>query len=139
MTVFLDANVFIYAVIQVPSARDLQMAVANGSLVAKTSIAVLEEIWHVELRSKSVIPPGTTRATIELMRPLIEIDESTFTDALNLAAPTTLGANDRVHVATCRAHGITAIVTADSAFDGVAGLQRFDPLDGSAIESLLAV
>jgi predicted nucleic acid-binding protein len=65
------------------------------------------------------------------------VTEAIVREALDLDIPR-LEANDRIHVATCRANGIETIVTADAGFDGVPGLTRVDPLDEKALSSLLA-
>jgi predicted nucleic acid-binding protein len=49
-----------------------------------------------------------------------------------------LGPADRLHVGTCRSSGVDTIVTADSAFEGLPGLRRVDPLDPTAIRKLLS-
>lgn len=46
--------------------------------------------------------------------------------ALALEVPAELGANDRLHVASCIEHGIAAILSADRSFDMVDGLERID-------------
>jgi predicted nucleic acid-binding protein len=43
-----------------------------------------------------------------------------------------LSAHDLVHVAVMERAGATAIVTADSAFDNLAGIERLDPADAAA-------
>jgi len=50
-----------------------------------------------------------------------------------------LGANDRMHAATCITHGIERVVSADADFDALGRrLPRVDPLDSRALKRLLA-
>ena len=41
-------------------------------------------------------------------------------------------------VATCHAHGISTVLTADRGFDAVPGLHRVDPADLPEVRTLLA-
>jgi len=68
--------------------------------------------------------------------PLIAVTDEVIQLALELDAPR-IGANDRVHVATCRVHGVDTIVTADRGFDSIEALRRVDPLDTVAVGGLL--
>ena len=64
-----------------------------------------------------------------------------FACALDLD-DTSIGANDRVHLATCLAtclaNGIDTILSADRGYDAVEQLRRVDPLDTPAVEELLS-
>jgi predicted nucleic acid-binding protein len=57
--------------------------------------------------------------------------------ALAFRAPS-IGANDRVHVATCALNGIDTIVSADRDLDRVRGLRRIDPLNAAALDRLVS-
>jgi predicted nucleic acid-binding protein len=100
-----------------------------------TSTAVLEEVWQIELSAKAGDISGLTQAAYDAHTPLPVTDE-TVAFALSLDADA-LGANDRIHVATCLQNGIDTIVTADAGFDGVRGIRRVDPLDSRAVRRLL--
>lgn len=71
-----------------------------------------------------------------MFTPLLAVTDEVIGLALELDARR-IGANDRVHVATCRVHGLGTIVSADRGFDAVQGLRRVDPLDTSAVAALL--
>jgi predicted nucleic acid-binding protein len=47
-----------------------------------------------------------------------------------------LGPADAIHVATALAHGIETVISADSDFDAVAGIERVDPLDAARLAAL---
>lgn len=70
------------------------------------------------------------------MTPLPAVDDSTAALALDLDDIPALGANDRIHLATCRLHGIGLIVSADVEFDDLEGLRRVDPQAEDALARL---
>jgi predicted nucleic acid-binding protein len=139
LTFFVDANVVIYGAVESPFRAPclaLLEAVARGRADGRTSSAVLEEVWHVELSGRAGVLDGLARHAYTLFTPLLPVGDDAFRRALDLDF-TRLGANDRLHVGTCLAHGIDVVVTADTGFDEVSGLTRIDPLDAAAVEDLL--
>lgn len=138
MTFFIDANVVIYAAVeceQRDACAEVLSAVAAGA-DGRASVTVLEEIWHLELSGRLGRLEGVAERAYRLFAPLLPVDDEAFARALAVDVPT-LGANDRLHVASCLAHGIGTIVTADRGFDGVRGIRRVDPLDAAARRRLL--
>jgi len=128
---FVDANVFVYGA--APSeyrapCLEVLAAIAWGESEGRTSTAVLEEVWHIELSGRAGRLDGLTERAYTLMAPLLAVTDDAFRLALSLEAAG-LGANDRLHVATCRIHGIEAVLTADREFEGLHGVRRVDPLD----------
>ena len=141
MTVFLDTNVLAYVhdlADTYEGCRRVIEAVAEGVLDARISTAVLEEFWHLELRSRPPGLSGATRDYYELFTPLLPITDNTFRTAVELRVRSALGANDRLHVAVSIEHGIDEIVTVDDAFAKVPGITRIDPLDRTQVDHLLA-
>ncbi|MDQ3147474.1 MAG: type II toxin-antitoxin system VapC family toxin [Actinomycetota bacterium] len=143
MRAFVDTNVLVYAEHEddtmAEPARALRRAIAAHRLDATTSVLVIEELWHVELRRRPELPQGYAADTAELFGELLPVTNGTLRRAFELRLPYSLGAADRVHVASCAEHGIDTIVTADVAFDdAVPGLSRVDPLDHRAVDRLLA-
>ncbi len=140
MTFFVDANIFVYSAsasrYRSPCLEILR-AIAAGSADGKTSPAVMEEVWFLELSAKLGDLRGLTRRSYTALAPLLPITDEIFLAAVSLRAPN-LGANDRIHAATCLNNGIPTIVSADSGFDAIAGLRRVDPLDERARKSLIA-
>lgn len=63
-------------------------------------MAVLEEIWHLELRGVLGDLTGLTADARMLFAPVLAVTDEIFGRALALAAPSNLGANDRMHAAT---------------------------------------
>lgn len=138
MTFLVDANVLAYANADPATAlgRSCSMLVegiAGGKLDGRASTAILEELWHLELRGRPSGLEGATADTYAIFTPLLPVTDTVVAAALALDAPSSLGANDRIHVATCLASGIEAIVTTDRAFDAIEGIVSVDPLDESAI------
>jgi predicted nucleic acid-binding protein len=135
---FVDADVIVYSA--VPSARreaclEVLAAIAAGG-EGRTSTAVLEEVWHLELTGRAGDLDGLTARAYAALGPLLPVSDEAFRRALGLDAAA-LGANDRLHVATCLTHGIDLVVSADQGFDSVPELRRIDPLDGPARTVLL--
>jgi predicted nucleic acid-binding protein len=140
VTFFVDANIVIHARSS-SEYRDPCMsilaALAGGEADGRTSTASLEEVWHFELSERAPEVAGMTTDAYAVFKPLLSVTDDIFRDALALAG-TRIGANDRVHVATCLANGIDTIVSADRCFDAVEQLRRIDPLDTPALEELLS-
>lgn len=127
----IDANVLVYAVAgdeRGRRCREILSAVAEGRMEGIASTAILEEVWHLELSGRIANLSGQTERAHRLLAPLLPITDETFTRALQVSAGE-IGANDRIHVATCTEHGIEAILSADHGFDEVASLERVDPMD----------
>jgi hypothetical protein len=118
--IFLDSNVFVYAVGRAHPLRDtartmLREAVARRDPTA-TSAEVPQELLHVYL------PVGrlaTLDAALHLARDLTTIwpiDASDVAAARDLAAVRPgLSARDLLHLATCRRHGATEVMSFDRA------------------------
>lgn len=138
---FIDANVFVYAVAEdspyeAGAAATLE-ALGAGTASAVTSAAVIEELWHLELRGRVPGLEGVADAAFTLMRPVLAVTDEIVAAAFDLKLRG-LGANDRIHVATCHAHGISTVLTADRGFDAAPGLHRVDPADLPEVRTLLA-
>ncbi len=136
---FVDTNVIVYAITR-SEYRDpclsVLEAVSAGEADGQTSVAVLEELWHLELRGSLGDLSGWTADVRALFGPVLAVTDEIFGRALDLKAPH-LGANDRVHAATCLSAGIPVILTADAGFERVRGLRRVDPLDAKGVAKLL--
>jgi predicted nucleic acid-binding protein len=135
---FVDANIVVYTATGGPlqsACADVIDAIGAGA-DGRTSTAALEEVWHLELSGRVGDISGLARRAYATFTPLLPVTDDTVAHALSLDA-TGLGANDRIHVATCLENGIGTIVTADASFDGVRGIHRVDPLDRRALTRLL--
>jgi predicted nucleic acid-binding protein len=137
---FVDTNIVIYATTRShyrDACAHVLDAVTRGQVEGRTSVAVLEEIWHLELRGVIGTLTGLTADTRTLFAPVLAVTDEIFGRALALAAPGNVGANDRVHAATCLVMDIPVIVSADAGFDEVPGVRRVDPLDEESLRTLL--
>jgi predicted nucleic acid-binding protein len=138
VTFFIDANVLIYAEGESEyrnACLEVLAAVAAGA-EGRISTAALEEVWHFERTRAQGKVDGLTEDAYALLAPLLSVTDGAFRRALELEVPG-LETNDRVHVGTCLEHDIGVIVSADSAFDGVKGIRRVDPLHERARRRLL--
>ncbi|MFL6130369.1 MAG: type II toxin-antitoxin system VapC family toxin [Mycobacteriales bacterium] len=137
---FVDTNVFVYAASDSPyqpgSAAVIE-ALGAGTASATTSTAVIEELWHLELGGRVPGLDGVAEATFMLLRPVLAVTDEVVAAAFDLGVAG-LGANDRIHVASCQIHGIPVVLTADRGFDRVPGLRRVDPADLPEVRTLLA-
>ena len=139
MTFFVDANVLIYSAVDSEYRKpclEVLEAIAQGDAEGRTSTAVLEETWYVELSGRAGDLDGLAERVYTLFTPLLAVTDEAVRIALSLAAPN-LGPNDRLHVGTCIAHDIDVVLTADEGFDGVRGIKRVDPLETRARRRLL--
>ena len=140
MTFFVDANIVVYAAADDPrsaACREIIEAIATADPPALTSTSVLEEIWHLELRSGRSGLAGAARRAYALFSPLLPVTDEIVERALALDAPPSVGSNDRIHAATCLENRIRTILTGDKGFDHIRGLRRVDPLDDRAVKRLL--
>ncbi|MDW5598243.1 type II toxin-antitoxin system VapC family toxin [Conexibacter stalactiti] len=138
MTFFVDANVILYAAVpgeQQASCLRVLDAVAAGA-DGRTSVAVLEEAWHVARSGRLGDLPDLAERAYRIFTPLLPVTDEAFAAALALDE-SPLGANDRLHAGTCLAHGIETIVTADRGFDAAKAVRRIDPTNARAMRRLL--
>jgi hypothetical protein len=138
MSFFVDANIVVYTATGGPlraACAELMDAIGEGA-EGRTSTAALEEVWFLELSGRVGDLSGLTRTAYSVFTPLLAVTDEIVARALALEVQG-LGANDRIHVATCLENGIDTIVTADTDFDGLRGLRRVDPLDRRAVARLL--
>lgn len=136
----MDTNIAIYATSRSryrDSCAQVLEAVSLGQADGRTSVAVLEEIWHLELRGSLGDLTGLTADVRALFAPVLAVTDDIFGRALALEVPAHIGANDRVHAATCLVMDIPVILSADAGFDEIGGIRRVDPLDEKALEQLL--
>lgn len=138
MTFFVDANVIVYSrrsIEQREPCLRLLSRIASGDLNGKTSPAVIEEVWHLELSGRVGSLDGLTESAHALFAPTLVVTDEIVKAALALRVDG-MGANDRIHVATCMVNHIDVIVSSDADFDGIRGIKRVDPLDERAISRL---
>ncbi|HEV2753084.1 MAG TPA: type II toxin-antitoxin system VapC family toxin [Solirubrobacteraceae bacterium] len=141
--VFLDANVFLYAVGTAQRERDvcrgvLELAV-DGQLEGETSVEVVQEVAHVRARRLGLVDAvARGRWALALGLSVHAVEARDLERAFDLLEQVAGGhIRDALHAATALNRGVTSILSADRAFDAFPGVRRVDPTDGEAVEALL--
>jgi predicted nucleic acid-binding protein len=101
-----------------------EAAIAGERLV--TDVEVLQEILHRygALRQRQSIQPAFD-ALLGVVHEVLPVDLADLERAKNLLLPSErLSARDALHLAVMQRHGIAAIMSYDSGFDGLAGVRR---------------
>ncbi|MGB8294605.1 MAG: type II toxin-antitoxin system VapC family toxin [Polyangia bacterium] len=133
--VFLDANVFLYAVggegLQRQPCRDLLQAVGDGEIEAVTNAEVLQEILHVRSRRVNIKDAVVAvRAVSELVREVLPVRREDVLEACRLLERHPgLGARDAVHVAVMQNGSVHLLVSVDGDFDVLKEIRRLSPKD----------
>jgi predicted nucleic acid-binding protein len=129
-TLFVDANIPMYLVGAPHPNRDravilLEQAIGAGDRLV-TDAEVMQEILH---RYLAIGRPDAIDACLGTLRGVIdEVYAVTGDDVLTaralLKAVSALSARDAVHAAVMHRHGVRRILSFDTGFDRVGGLQR---------------
>ena len=131
--VFLDTNIFLYAAggehpLKAPCAN-IVTRVGDGALNAITSTEVVQEILYVLARRK-LRAEGVQLASevMDLFPDLLPVTPADMQHACRILQDhPNLPVRDAVHCSVLSTHDITRIVTADTHFDEIPGIQRIDP------------
>jgi predicted nucleic acid-binding protein len=141
-SVYIDTNIFLYAMggesRHRKPCREVVDAIRRGRIVGETSVTTLEEVVHHRRRrgDDDAVARGRQVAQLCSIHPL---DRELSLAALDLMERHPhLETGDAIHMATAAAQGVTRVLTADRDFDDVPGIERLDPLDDSAMASLLS-
>jgi uncharacterized protein len=136
---FLDANVFLYALgadspHRAPC-RDVLQAVGQGTLDGITSSEVLQEILHVRSRRVNVADAASAvRAAADLVAEVLPVTSHDVLEACSLLeAHASLGARDALHAAVMKNSQIHVLVSVDRDFDVIADLKRIEPVQALAL------
>ena len=137
--VFLDANVFLYAVggegPHRQPCRDLLQAVGDGGLEAVTNTEVLQEILHVRARRLGIKDAVVAvRAANDLMREVLPVKREDVLEACKLLERHHgLGARDALHAAVMKNGSVHLLVSVDGDFDVLKEIRRLNPKDALAL------
>jgi predicted nucleic acid-binding protein len=141
--IVLDTTVLVYAkgaehALREPCRR-LIAAVAEGEIVATTSVEVIQEFAHVRARRRGRADAAALgRDYAELLSPLLTITAAHLKSGLSLFEQLTgVGACDAVLAAAASDVGANALVSADRAFGEIPGLAHAIP-DAPGIGALLS-
>lgn len=132
---FLDANIFLYAIGSEGPHREpcraVLAAVGQGSLEGVTNTEVLQEILYV--RSRRVNMKDATKAARAAAGMVADVLPVTQKDVLNacslLDSHPALGARDALHAAVIKNAQISTIVSVDRDFDSIKSLKRMEPAE----------
>jgi predicted nucleic acid-binding protein len=131
--IFVDSNIPMYLVgadhphKTVARLRLEQAIVANEPLA--TDAEVLQELLHryTAIDRREAIGPAwdALLGVVDVVHP-IELEDVTRARRLVSAAPS-ISARDAVHLAVMQRRGISRILTFDTGFDGILGIERLGP------------
>lgn len=139
--IVLDTTVLVYALGAGHPFRDpcrqLIQAIADGTIEATTTVEVVQEFVHARARRHGRIDASRRgRDYADLLAPLLTVSAAELRDGLALYERNdALGASDAVLAATAMAVG-GALVSADTAFAAVPGLDHVVP-DTAGMAALL--
>lgn len=139
--VYLDSNVLLYAIGEESRFRDACRAilrrVVQRELVGETSVLTVQEVVHHRQRRGDPAPAAHGREALAICAATHPLDSSVIRTALTLMdGARQLRTADAIHAATALSRGIETVISADTDFDAVAGIERVDPLDASRIAAL---
>ena len=128
--IFIDSNIPMYLVgASHPHKADAQLVlerVVGDRERLVTDAEVFQEILHryAAIDRRAAIPEAFN-ALLGVVDDVFPIDLAVVEEAKRIVLTyASLSARDAVHVAVLRTHGIDKILTFDSAFDGVPGIER---------------
>jgi predicted nucleic acid-binding protein len=140
--IVLDTTVLLYAAgAEHPFRKPCQhliTAIADGIVTGTTTVEVIQEFAHVRARRRGQADAADlARDYIELLTPLLVVEETDLRDGMRLYAEGTgIGSFDAVLAAAARASGAEALVSADGAFSGISGIRHVVP-DADGVQNLL--
>jgi uncharacterized protein len=141
--IILDTTVLVYAVGADHSFREpcrqLIRAIAGGTILATTTVEVIQEFTHVRARCRDRKDAAElARDYIELLSPLLIVEEADLREGLRMFGEGTgFGSFDAVLAAAARAAGAEALVSADTGFSRIAAIHHVVP-DANGVRGLLA-
>jgi predicted nucleic acid-binding protein len=137
-----DTSIFIYALgIEHPyrePCREVVRRAAAGELQGEASADLLQELAHQRMQRTGDRSAATKAArNVAKLAWWHPVEPNDVQRGLDLfEARSDLDARDAVFAAVALNRGIDAILTTDQAFEGVAGLERIDPTDETALAKL---
>jgi hypothetical protein len=113
-------------------------AIADGEVVATTTVEVIQEFAHVRARRRDRKDAAElARDYIELLSPLLIVEEPDLREGLRLFEENPgIGAFDAVLAAAAHASGADALVSADAGFSSIANIRHIIP-DTDGLSDLL--
>ncbi|MGI8418910.1 MAG: type II toxin-antitoxin system VapC family toxin [Nakamurella sp.] len=136
---FVGTSVLLYAVgdehPERQDSRSLLAAVTQGELRLHASVEAIQEFLHHRMRrSDRVKAVAQARLTTNLLV-LHASDSAVLARAIDLVEGTKIRGRDAIHAATALLHGFGSIVTTDTDFNGIPGIERLAPAQALAMLS----
>lgn len=127
--IFVDTNVFVYAVGRPHPLREPARALLREHLEARTPLAtsaeVLQELMHVYLPVGRMETLDAALSLAHDLTTILPVDDSDARTARDLVANHPgLGARDLLHLAICARHGASGILSFDRALVAAFGAPR---------------
>ncbi len=128
--IFVDSNVPMYLIgadtsRKAAARRLLERAIVDDEPLA-TDVEVLQEVLHryLVIEQHEAIGPAWEAivGVVDVIHP-VEVQDVSRARRL-IAAATSLSARDALHVAVMQRYGITRILSFDTGFDGILGIER---------------
>jgi uncharacterized protein len=142
--ILLDTSILVYAVgaehrLRAPCRRLIEL-VADGTVVATTTVEAIQEFVHVRARRRSRGDAAELgRAYATLLAPLAQPTSTDLDEGLRLFEhQTELGTFDAVLATTALRLTAGRLASADRAFQTVAGLTVLNPADDGFEHALLS-
>jgi len=134
-TVYLDANVFIYAVTRHPkysaNATSVIAAIRSGKLRAVTCALTFDEVlWILSNEFSRDAAVRTCNSFMNMLSlQIISADSQVIRGALEVYKESNLRPRDAIHFAVMQSIGVSEIITADADFKkhGMIDLAKFKP------------
>ena len=140
--IVLDTTVLVYTVgadhpLREPC-RQLIRAIADGTVLATTTVEVIQEFTHVRARRRDRKDAAAlARDYIELLSPLLIVEETDLREGLRLYEEKSgFGAFDAILAAAAHAAGADALVSADNRFADITAIHHVVP-DAEGVRQLL--
>jgi predicted nucleic acid-binding protein len=141
--VYIDTNVFVYAIGGESRFRDpcreFLRAVVGGRVAGETSAYAVQEVAHQRRRRGDIDASARARDVAAICTVVHPADRDVVLGALGLIDDLRdLSVADAIHAATALEHSVPAVVSADSDFDAISGIERIDPLDATRLAALMS-
>ena len=107
--------------------REILRHITEKGLICAASLLVVDEVLWV-LKKKLGKPDAIkiTKAMLSLPLKWIELDKSIILKMIDSYERSTLDPRDAIHVSSMKERGLSVIVSEDSDFDGIHGIERID-------------
>lgn len=130
--IYLDANFFIYAAVDLAqagnNARKIIGDIRSGKYKAYTSTVTFDEVlWIIQKNNTKEEAASAVENYLQLVNlEIVAVDRKVLQRALEIYKKEGLKPRDAIHVAVMREKRIQEIFTEDADFSALVGIQRID-------------